>query len=1209
MTISRSSVSTDAGMMSAVTCSNCGTPNPAGQKFCGECGSALPLLCPACGAPVTATQKFCGECATPLKAAAAPTVRPEVAPPARPSARPAPAPTPPVAPLSTAPAEERRLVTALFCDLVGFTPLSAQLDPEEVRDIQAAYFDQMSAQIERYGGTVEKYAGDAVLALFGAPIAHEDDAERAVLCALGMQRAIDPVAAHAKERWDVQPAIRVGVNTGEVVSGTWSASGRQDVAVSGDAVNTAARIQAAAEPGEVLVGTETMRLTRRRIRYGERRDLVLKGKAGTVPAYPAVGLREHFGERWETEAATPLVGRDREMVELLDAWVRTQAGEGQLVTVIGDAGVGKSRLISELLEKVTASAAVRVIRARCLSYGQQISLWLIADLLRSTLGIREQDVLDEVGAKLQVAVAGLLAGADDETRAEALDVVGEALGLPPGNSMVANAGPQIRRQALIRSLRLVVGALSERAPTVVVLEDLHWIDEASQDVLKEVVSDVPGLRVLVLAAQRPGWNAPWSEWGWTERITLRPLRDQDAAILAGAVLGGLTLSPELEQYVAERAGGNPFFVEEMLRALEETGGLEQRNGAMSLVQGAAERLPSTLTEVLLARLDRLDGQPRSVAQVASVIGRSFAVRLLAQVMEWETAALEMPLTVLQQAEIAFPRRGSDPEYVFKHVSMREVAYNTLVQKRRQQLHLQTARAIASLYPSDEYVEIIAYHYAKTEEHQEAAEWLERAGDRAAAIYSSHTAIANYEEARRRLALVEREEAPTRLEEKLGGVLLSAGRYDEAIPILERAVGAYRQARDLEGAGRATALLGRTHRLRGTPEEGIALVEQMVELLTWSGPSQALASLYVALSHLFFLTGRYREQAAVAERAGEIARAVGDDRLLGEAEMRRGTALTQLGRVEEGRRAMEGALPLVQAGGDLDTLFLTLNNLGVASERLGQMEQMQRYTEQALALTERIGNPSALCFMLGNLGSTLAMLGDWQGAREALERGVGLARTIGRSADVTNPLLNLGDLLLWKGEWEEASRYLDEAFAVTEETGDRLLRENVQARLAELDVLEGRSEAAVKRLEPLVAREDAELGALLPILAWAYLTMDDGESLERAEEVAEQAVTRGQEQPGFLVHALRVQGMVFDRLGRFDEAERVLGEGSELARALPFPYAEARILFEMGMMYVRRGEATQAQERLDEALAIFERLGARKDVERTEQALAELVPAR
>jgi len=308
-----------------------------------------------------------------------------------------------------------------------------------------------------------------------------------------MQAAIQPAGVGGAGNWSTDRAIRVGVNTGEVVSGVWDTGSRQDVAVTGDAVNTAARIQSAAEPGEVLVGLETMRLTKRRIRYGERRELVLKGKMGTIAGYPAIGVREQFGERWETSGeATPLVGRDREMLELVDAWLRAQSGEGQLVTLVGDAGVGKSRLITELLEKVGTSVSIRVLRARCLSYGQEISLWLIADLLRGLFGIKEQDTLEEVSEKLSAGINGMLRESDKDTQAEAVDVLGEVLGLPAGNSPVAKAGAQVRRQTLIRDLRLMMRALSERAASILVLEDLHWIDEASAQVLTEVLSDVAG---------------------------------------------------------------------------------------------------------------------------------------------------------------------------------------------------------------------------------------------------------------------------------------------------------------------------------------------------------------------------------------------------------------------------------------------------------------------------------------------------------------------------------------------------------------------------------------------------------------------------------------------------------------------------------------------------------------------------------------------
>ena len=1107
------------------------------------------------------------------------------------------------------PQEERRLVTALFCDLVGFTPLSEQLDPEEVRDLQAEYFGRMAEQIEQYGGTVEKYACDAVLALFGAPVAHEDDAERAVLCALGMHGAIEPVADQARTRWNVELAIRVGVNTGEVVSGTWTASGRQDVAVTGDAVNTAARLQAAADAGEVLVGTETMRLTRRRVRYGPKRDLTLKGKLGTVPACAALGVREEVGERWEdAPRISPLIGRDRELVGLLDAWMRAQGGQGQLVTLVGEPGVGKSRLLAEALDRIRSDGegegGARILRGRCLSYGQGISLWLVTDLLRSLFGIREQDGPDEVRVKLGVAVRSLLAGSDETSQAEAVDVLGEVLGLPVGESVVAHAGPQIRRHALLRSVRQLLGKLSERAATVLVLEDLHWIDTASEEVLQDVLSDVSGLRLLVLAAQRPGWTAPWSPWGWTERLTLRPLSDAEAAVLAVAVLGGMPLSAELEAHIKERAGGNPFFLEELVRFLGESGGVEQRDGQMGLVPRADDKLPSTLTEVLLARLDRLEAQVKGVAQVGSVIGRSFAVRLLARVMEREEETLNRPLRSLRQAEIAFPRRSPDLEYVFKHVTLRDVAYSMLVRKRQRQLHLQTARAIAQLYPTDEYVEMIAYHYAKTDEHAEAVSWLERAGDRAAGVYATESATSHYRETIRRLGELGGDAlAVARVEEKLGTAIFWAGRYGEALEALGRAVETYRERRDQEGAGRVTALMGWVHRVRGTPEEGIGLVQRMLNLPSWSGPSQAFASLHLALASLCFLVGRYREMLSSAERAGEIARGIGDERLLGEAEERRATALLYgLGQPEDALQIFRGAIPMIEAGGDLVVLFRVLNNAGDACAWLGRMEECRRYMEQTLGVAERGGNPDGTAFILGNLGSLLTILGDWQGAGEHLERAMAILGGE-RKASATLPLSNRGVLALYQGKWEEAERYLGETLVVAQQIGDRQGLENAQTPLAELDVLAGRPQEAIRRLEELAAAEDVSL-QVFPPLAWALL---EAEAVERAEEVVTEAIrrARAQKRRFHLLEALRVLGMVYVRQERFEEAGRAFQEGLELARSLPFPYAEARILYHLGLLERQRGELERAQERLEEALAIFRRLGAGKDVERTEHALAEL----
>ncbi|MGH2449384.1 MAG: AAA family ATPase, partial [Chloroflexota bacterium] len=825
-------------------CPSCSGENPAGMRFCGHCGSALPTGCPACGRVSPDGMRFCGYCGAPLS--------------------PTPSTGEPVSPAvqtqEPRPGEERRLITALFCDLVGFTPLSETLDPEEVRDIQAAYFERMAEQIQRFEGTVEKYAGDAILALFGTPVAHEDDAERAVLCALGMQEVLSADASG--------PGLRVGVNTGEVVSGGWGASGKQDVAVTGDALNTAARLQSAAEAGEVLVGTETERLTRRRIEYGPRRELTLKGKHGAVPAYRALGIRSRLGERWE-ERQTPLLGREAEMKHLSDLWTRARGGEGQLVTLVGESGVGKSRLVAETVTALREDGVLRVIRGRSLSYGQEISLWLIADILRDLAGLRENDRPDRMREKLQETLGSLLADQDVETQAIARDVIGTVVGLPAGGSSIAHADAQVRRRALLRSLRLLLRALSNRAPTLLVIEDLHWADTASSDVLGEILADVPGLRVMVLAVQRPGWSAPWMEWAWPEPLRLRPLEGHHARALARAVLGGVELSADLASYLAERAGGNPFFLEEMLRALQEAGDLAVEQGEMRLVRGAAERLPATLTEVLLARLDRLEPEVRNVVQVASVIGRQISLSLLGDVLNVDDDTLEELLVEVQRAEIAFPHQSADPEYIFKHASMREAAYNTLVQRRRQQLHLATANAIIRHLPAEEYVEMIAYHFARTDRHAEAGRWLERSGDRAAEVYANPDAVARYAEARHRLteAGVDRARL-AELDEKSGDILSRLGRYKETLELLEGAAEVHAEARDIEAGARVIAKIGKVHRFSGTAHEGIARIEPVLALLDASGPSSGLAALHIALSHLYFSIGRFTESLASSEQASE-----------------------------------------------------------------------------------------------------------------------------------------------------------------------------------------------------------------------------------------------------------------------------------------------------------------------------------------------------
>jgi tetratricopeptide (TPR) repeat protein len=804
-------------------------------------------------------------------------------------------------------------------------------------------------------------------------------------------------------------------------------------------------------------------------------------------------------------------------------------------------------------------------------------------------------------------VEEILAASDDIDRGIARDVLGEVLGLPPGGSLVATAGPQIRRSSLIRSLGLVLGALAEEAPLVLVLEDLHWLDPASAEILEALLTEAAGRRLLVLATQRPGWSAPWSSWGWTERLALRPLPDVEAAALAGAVLGGGRLSPPLEEYLRERAEGNPYFVEELVRCFQETGGLEMEGGEVRLLPGVGERLPATLTEVLLARLDRLERQVKGVAQVGSVIGRSFAVRLLARVMEREEALLDGPLRALRQAEIAFPRGGRDPEYVFQHVMLRDAAYGMLVRRRRRELHLAVGRAMAQLYPPDEYVERIAYHFARTEEDAEAAGWLERAGDRARATYANEAAIAHYQAVLERLERCGTDEGKLAgIEERLGEVLFQVGRYVEAQAVLERSVERYRRAGRVEDMGRAMGRLGYVLFWQGEMDEVRWQLEPMAATLAERGPSAASSEVQVCLSFVFEHLGRFPEMLGAAEQAVAMARAVADDGLCGRAQERRGTALVYLGRIEESRQALDEAVTLNEATGDLDKMTIAVGNLGWNWELTGELTEAARLYERALDLARRTGGVREL-WLRYSLHGLLVTTGEWERAGEQLARAREIAAARGTAGWIA-PWLpwQLGELALREGDWEGASQQLGRAAELARGANPEIL-ERAEAALAELAILEGRAELARQRLQPLLEEAGANLPFLLPVLAWAYLEL--GET-KRALELAEQAEreTRKRQTLLSLPQALRIKGMALSRLGRSAEAREVLMEGRERAAGMPNPYGEARILVELGLLDQQEGKTDQTREQLQQARTIFQRLGARKDIERTEQELAQLARA-
>jgi adenylate cyclase len=1199
-------------------CPRCGQPSSLGKRFCADCGARLPVACPACGAEQPSAMPYCVDCGVSMPGWCASCGREgipgkpycgfcgaamQAAAPAGTVSRSRPSPAAPAA--EPRAIEERRLVTALFCDLVGFTPLSESLDAEEVRTLQTAYFERMSGIIARFGGTVEKFAGDAVLALFGVPVAHGDDAERAVLCAIEMQDAIGSLAADSRRRWGHDLALRIGVNTGEGVSGVVDAGGRRDLSVTGDVVNTAARLQTAAEPGSIMVGEETMRLARRAVRFGDRRELTLKGKSSPVAAYQVLEVRQGASRRTSEGRMTPLVGREHEIAVLQAAWNRARSGEGALISIVADAGIGKSRLMIEAVTRFVEGAAV--CWGRCLSYGQDIALSLIADVLRSIIGVREHMDVAGVQRRLAETVEAWLADEDAATRAEALDVLGEVLGLGPASSGVSRADAQARRQVLVRSLRALLAGATRTGPVVVVLDDLHWIDAASAEVLRDLLADVPGFPILVTAAFRPGWTPPWADWSWTERLNVRPLGERDAVALARDALGGEDLDSALERYVVERSAGNPFFVEELVHALEDAGGVVRQSGVVHLVEAAADRLPTTLTEIVLARLDSLETDVRDLVQVASVIGRNFAVDLLRLVTRRSDAAIDHGLSALLHADIAFPRQGAPSQYAFKHVTMRDVAYNTLLLRRRQELHASIARIISALEPTDESVEIVAYHFSQTDEHAEAAVWLERAGDRSAAMFANQSAIGHYEEARRRYRL---SDAPAdvvaRVSEKLGRVFGIISWFDEALEELALAAELYRDRGDLDAEAGAVAEISRVHYTRGASEEAIACVQDVLERLEWDDdetPAQALAQVYIAMVDPLYGLNRFEDALTAAWRAVEAARARNDDRLLMEATVRYGLALRGIGRLNEAAAVLSEVIPAAEMAGDPTGLAKALVWSGDIALAQGKPREAQQLYERAIRVDQNRGDLAETASLLLHLGQVAVILGDWAEARSRFERAVELVRSISFSHVSTTALITLGEHYLLEGAHDQAERYLEEPFTIAERSGQTAQIPYLQIPLAARDLFEGRPGAALARLEPLLEQPRFETSLDhrgLQIAAGAHVETGN---LEAARSLADRGLdhARGQTNLLAVLGWLQVYAALAARAGDREGAERNLLEALSVAEEIGYRHQEARIRQSLGELH---GAAEEPGRReLARALEIFRALGAWPEAERVEQPAA------
>jgi len=1137
-------------------CPACQHENPERAKFCLECGARLAASCPQCGTELPPGAKFCLECghrlAGPGAAAPAPAARPpEVSQYGSRHASYTPKHLAEKILTSRSALEgERRQVTVLFADVAGFTTLAEKLDPEDVHKIIDRCFELITAEVHRFEGTINQYTGDGVMSLFGAPIAHEDSPRRAVHAALGIQRALRDLSKELQGTKGLALQMRIGLNTGPVVVGKIGDDLRMDYTAVGDTTNLAARMQQMARPGSVLVTEATHKAIAGFFETLDLGEVQVKGRA-PVRAFEVLRPR---GRRARLDAAverglTPLVGRDRELATLLDLFQKVKSGQGQVVLVAGEAGIGKSRLLFEFRRALAqAPENTTWLEGACISFGQSIPFLPLIDQLRQNFRIEEFDGEPEIIAKVEHGMRRM-----GELEAQ-IPYMRSLLSVDPGDPTVSTMEASARRKKIFEAVRAMALRGARLRPLILVFEDLHWVDSSTEEYLSFLMDSVAGLPLMLVLTHRFGYTPPFGSRSFSTTLTLGSLSEIEAIAIAGGVLGTADFPQELKAALLEKAEGVPLFVEEVTKTLLDLGVLRRENGSYRMVKGISEvSVPDTIQEIIMARLDRLGEEGKRTVQLASVIGRQFLRRLLERIAGI-TDRLEGLLRELKALEIIYEQGLlPEPAYIFKHAVIQDVAYQSLLKERRKELHRAVGHAIEELYPDrlSDHFEELAYHFSQGEEWTKAFDYLGRSGDKAKDAYANQVALDFYARA---LDAAQRVTPPVpakrvmEIYQRRSQVWLLLSRLPEAIAESEKMLEVARAAGDRRG-------------------EGEALVD--LALVHWATFS---------MEHLPHVK-------RCAEEAVRIAQEIGDQRVLARSLWGLGLVDQLDGKLHEADRKMEESLRISQAGGFKNIIVPNQVWLGGHANWRGEFARAIPLLQQAEASAREVHDGFhelvALAFRcLSQIG-----LGEYAEALDVINDGLKKARERNNSFIIGRLTNTLGWFHQELGDFRRAMEYDGESA----ELGRRIKNANVEISALinlGLDHLKmGEPRRALSLLEETLVRVDKHaFGAhrwrwsnhLSIYLAEALLASGEPEkALIEAETGLVKARTTGSMKYAAKCHALK--GEIALHAGQWSRAEADLDEALGIARQIGYP----TVIWQAAHLLAR---ARAGQHKMEDAFA-------------------------
>jgi len=1141
--------------------------------------------CPSCGAENPEGAKFCNECAAPLLAE-----RPR--------------------------RKERKFATALFADLVGSTTLAEREDPEVVQSIVGRTFDRLADEIARYEGLLEKFMGDAVLAVFGVPRAHEDDAERAVRAALEMHAVLSELNRGFAVEGKPTLEMRIGIEAGEVLVDVERASGPRDRMLTGDAVNTAARLQSAAEPGRTVVGPAVYASTKDVIDYRELEPLTLKGKAEPVPAWQALRIKARTrGERPRLGLESRLVGRDEELAVLKQTLRRVETeGRPALVTIVGPAGVGKSRLVAELERYVEGlPQLVYWRRGRCLAYGNT-SYSAFADAIKAQCEIFDDDDAEVAAKKADAAVRELFGDEQVAPQIRTLVGAGEARG--------------VSREDLFEAWRRFLERMAARYPLALVLDDIHWADGGLLDLIEHIADWAQG-PIIVIATARAELFETRPTWGGGKRnaasISLDPLSETEGEAMLDDLLPG-EIASELRHTIVERSEGNPLYVEEIVRKLIDDGVLRATEASRWEVARSVEdvELPRSIQGLIATRLDGLPEDEKTALQDAAVVGRVFWVGAVAELTGRSVGEVRDALGRLRVKELVLPHEPSsfsdEHEFSFRHNLIRDGAYDSLPKSLRADKHAGVARWAERRAGNraDEIAELIATHQLealgylnelgetgerRTELERSAFAWALAAGQRTSALWQRSEATRWFREAER---LADALDLAAQDRVALARPHVEASWGTDPIPEIERvvrrAIDAYEAADDAISVGWASGRLVMPLLMQARHDEAEGAGRAALETLEPLGEREELADALHFMGWYLWRRGRGREAEPLLRRAVEMAERVDAPLVHAESTQTLAVCLSQLGRSAESLEMIEEAYRLAKENGEFSNLMRCYNNLPSIVADLGSdLPRAEAVLREGLEVSQRAGAMNHEGWLAGSLGDMLLRLGDLEEAEALQRRAVELAGEMGDEPLRGMRMTALAAVLLFRGKLDEAEKLHRASIPVLNENPEpqsQIFIPMVEGYLALVVKDTSRAAANFARMVDQLRGFNVEsVPEVFTDLARALVRAGRGAEAEGNRDLSEHGRS-----PAARANALLVEGLLAADPA---DARRLLGEGTAALEALGLGIDAARAMVDLARAIAQVGE--DPHPTLERARTILLGCDARAFLFEVDEALAELGP--